>query len=207
MSALGALGNGMAAQTACGLNMESSTICSVFTKKSRRQKARRKKNKIRLMESQKISQGLKRKQSEMLEHGSSDSQVEEKKLWKRKRTKALSNTNEADCAESLSDSCDVDSGFSSEVSPPTSGRSSPRVEVQPSMLLAMDCEMVGTGPNGHFSELARCTLLNYSGTVVYDKYVLPCRPVTDYRTRWSGIRREHLINALPYTKARNEVQS
>lgn len=158
------------------------------------------------MECQKICQALKRKWNEVLEdHVSSDSPLGSAQPWKEKRIKTLGNTKESECAGSPSDTWEADSGFSSESSPPTSGRSSPCVGVQPSMLLAMDCEMVGTGPNGQFSELARCSLLNYSGTVIYDKYVLPRQPVTDYRTPWSGIKKEHLINALPYEEARKEV--
>ncbi|KAM9470857.1 interferon-stimulated gene 20 kDa protein [Clarias gariepinus] len=173
--------------------MESSSLCSVLAKTSRQHKVKKKSNCV--MKCQKIRQELKRK-SEVLEHGSS---------WGGKRIKTHCNTSESECTGSLSDTWEVDSGFSSEFSPPASGRSSPCVWVQPSMLLSMDCEMVGTGPNGQFSELARCSLINYSGTVVYDKYVLPLRPVTDYRTRWSGIKEEHLRKALPYEEARNEI--
>uniref|UniRef100_A0A3B1J433 Interferon stimulated exonuclease gene n=1 Tax=Astyanax mexicanus TaxID=7994 RepID=A0A3B1J433_ASTMX len=108
-------------------------------------------------------------------------------------------------ASVLSDNWDVDSGFSSETSPPTSGRSSPCVGIDPSLLVAMDCEMVGTGPKGQCSELARCSLINYYGTVIYDKYILPTQPVTDFRTQWSGIRREHLRHALPFKEARKEI--
>ncbi|TSK28093.1 Apoptosis-enhancing nuclease [Bagarius yarrelli] len=199
MSAVEALTNSMAAQTAPDLSMESSTLCSVLPKTPRRLKTRRK-SKNRSMACQKIHQGLKRKWSDVLQHGSSDYVLE----GPQKRTRTL-DTNESECAGSLSDTCDVDSGFSSETSPPTSGRCSPCVGVHPSMLLAIDCEMVGTGPNGQFSELARCSLVNYSGTVIYDKYVLPRRPVTDYRTQWSGIKKEHLINALSYKIARKEI--
>ncbi|XP_075700827.1 interferon-stimulated 20 kDa exonuclease-like 2 isoform X2 [Rhinoderma darwinii] len=72
-------------------------------------------------------------------------------------------------------------------------------------MVAIDCEMVGTGLKGRNSALARCSIVTYQGDVVYDKYVKPGSPVTDYRTRWSGIRREHLINAIPFTVARKEV--
>ncbi|MCI4380164.1 hypothetical protein PGIGA_G00236930 [Pangasianodon gigas] len=205
MSALGRLSNSMADQTVCGLNTQPSTLCSVLTKTSRRRKAK-KKNKNSFMGCQKIRQALKRKHSEVLEElGSSEPPLESTQPWRDKRPKKLGNTNESECTGSLSDTWEADSGFSSEISPPTSGRSSPCDRVQPSMLLAMDCEMVGTGPNGQFSELARCSLLNYSGAVIYDKYILPRRPVTDYRTQWSGIKKEHLIKALPYKEARNEI--
>lgn len=55
--------------------------------------------------------------------------------------------------------------------------------------VALDCEMVGTGPNGKVSELARCSIVDYRGNVVYDEFVQPKGHVTDFRTRWSGIRK------------------
>jgi len=48
--------------------------------------------------------------------------------------------------------------------------------------------MVGTGPNGKRSVLARCAIVNYDGYVVYDKFVRPSAFVTDFRTKWSGVR-------------------
>ncbi|XP_015283432.1 PREDICTED: apoptosis-enhancing nuclease isoform X2 [Gekko japonicus] len=71
--------------------------------------------------------------------------------------------------------------------------------------VAIDCEMVGTGPAGKVSELARCTVVNYDGDVIYDKYIRPQLPVVDYRTRWSGITWRHLETATPFMTARAEV--
>ncbi|XP_021421651.2 apoptosis-enhancing nuclease [Oncorhynchus mykiss] len=105
----------------------------------------------------------------------------------------------------LSELWEVDSGFSSEASPPASGRTSPCLTMCPTTVVAMDCEMVGTGLAGRTSELARCSLVDYHGNVLYDKYIRPCQAVTDYRTRWSGIQRHHLQNALPFPKARTEI--
>ncbi|TKS73956.1 Apoptosis-enhancing nuclease [Collichthys lucidus] len=107
----------------------------------------------------------------------------------------------------LRDSWEVDSGFSSEASPPASGRSSPCLSSCATTVVALDCEMVGTGPGGRRSELARCSILDYRGNILYDKYVRPCQPVTDYRTRWSGIRRHHLHDATPFAQAREEILS
>ncbi|XP_031719117.1 apoptosis-enhancing nuclease [Anarrhichthys ocellatus] len=107
----------------------------------------------------------------------------------------------------LRDSWEMDSGFSSEASPPASGRSSPCLSSCPTTVVALDCEMVGTGPGGRCSELARCSILDYRGSVLYDKYVRPCQLVTDYRTRWSGIRRHHLHNAIAFAQAREEILS
>ncbi|XP_041651876.1 apoptosis-enhancing nuclease isoform X2 [Cheilinus undulatus] len=107
----------------------------------------------------------------------------------------------------LKDSWEVDSGFCSEASPPASGRSSPCPSSGSTTVVALDCEMVGTGPGGRCSELARCSILDYHGNIMYDKYVQPSQPVTDYRTRYSGIRKHHLINATPFTQAREEILS
>ncbi|XP_070687600.1 apoptosis-enhancing nuclease isoform X2 [Pempheris klunzingeri] len=110
-------------------------------------------------------------------------------------------------AAALRDSWEVDSGFCSEASPPASGRSSPCLSVCPTTVVALDCEMVGTGPGGRCSELARCSILDYHGNILYDKYVRPCEPVTDYRTRWSGIQRHDLHDATPFAQAREEILS
>lgn len=103
------------------------------------------------------------------------------------------------------DSWEVDSGFS-EASPSASGHSSPCAGSCLSTVVALDCEMVGTGPGGCFSELARCSIVDYHGNILYDKYVQPCRPVTDYRTPWSGIQKHHLLNATPFAQAREKVR-
>lgn len=75
----------------------------------------------------------------------------------------------------------------------------------PLKYLAIDCEMVGTGPKGKNSELARCSIVSYEGDVVYDKFIKPINPVTDLRTRWSGIRWQNLRNATPFLEAKKEV--
>lgn len=81
----------------------------------------------------------------------------------------------------------------------------PPVSTPSHKIVAIDCEMVGTGPKGRNSALARCSVVNYQGDVVYDKYIKPPSPVTDYRTRWSGIHWKHLVNATPFQVAQKEV--
>ncbi|NXL55070.1 I20L2 protein, partial [Podilymbus podiceps] len=76
---------------------------------------------------------------------------------------------------------------------------------EPRKVVAIDCEMVGTGPGGRTSDLARCSIVGYQGDVVYDQYIRPVAPVVDYRTRWSGIRRQHMVNAVPFGKAQREI--
>ncbi|XP_037681635.1 interferon-stimulated 20 kDa exonuclease-like 2 [Choloepus didactylus] len=75
----------------------------------------------------------------------------------------------------------------------------------PRKMVAIDCEMVGTGPKGHVSSLARCSIVNYNGDVLYDEYILPPCPIVDYRTRWSGIRKQHMVNATPFKIARSQI--
>lgn len=58
--------------------------------------------------------------------------------------------------------------------------------------VAIDCEMVGVGPDGEDSILARVSLVNQFGKCIYDKYVKPTEKVTDYRTAVSGIRPEDI---------------
>lgn len=75
----------------------------------------------------------------------------------------------------------------------------------PGKMVAIDCEMVGTGPKGRVSSLARCSVVNYNGDVLYDEYVLPPCYIVDYRTRWSGIRKSHMVNATPFKIARAQI--
>ncbi|XP_036253983.1 interferon-stimulated 20 kDa exonuclease-like 2 isoform X2 [Molothrus ater] len=75
----------------------------------------------------------------------------------------------------------------------------------PPKLVALDCEMVGTGPGGRTSALARCSIVTYEGDVVYDRYVRPEAPIVDYRTRWSGIRPRHMAQAVPFRRAQQQV--
>ncbi|NWZ18949.1 AEN nuclease, partial [Asarcornis scutulata] len=77
--------------------------------------------------------------------------------------------------------------------------------LRPTKYVAIDCEMVGTGPRGRQSELARCSVVGYHGDVIYDKYVRPQLPVVDYRTRWSGVTKGHLRNAIPFRAAQAEI--
>ncbi|XP_055988887.1 RNA exonuclease 4 [Sorex fumeus] len=71
--------------------------------------------------------------------------------------------------------------------------------------LALDCEMVGVGPGGEESVAARVSVVNQFGKCVYDKYVKPTQPVTDYRTAVSGIRPQHLGHGEDLEVVQREV--
>ncbi|KAI0193826.1 ribonuclease H-like domain-containing protein [Astrocystis sublimbata] len=71
--------------------------------------------------------------------------------------------------------------------------------------IAMDCEMVGTGPDGHDHMLARVSCVDFHGKQVYDSWVIPREPVTDYRTAITGITSSTL--RAPVARPFEEVQA
>ncbi|NXW86232.1 REXO4 exonuclease, partial [Alopecoenas beccarii] len=71
--------------------------------------------------------------------------------------------------------------------------------------VAMDCEMVGVGPKGEDSIVARVSIVNQFGKCVYDKYVKPTEEVTDYRTAVSGIRPENINTGEDFKTVQKEV--
>lgn len=81
----------------------------------------------------------------------------------------------------------------------------------PGKYVALDCEMVGVGPEpNRDSALARVSLVNFHGHQVYDSYVQVPRKVeiTDYRTAVSGIEPKHLRPdvARPFEEVRNDLK-
>uniref|UniRef100_A0A8D0LAG8 RNA exonuclease 4 n=1 Tax=Sphenodon punctatus TaxID=8508 RepID=A0A8D0LAG8_SPHPU len=71
--------------------------------------------------------------------------------------------------------------------------------------IAMDCEMVGVGPEGEDSIVARVSIVNRFGKCIYDKYVKPMEQVTDYRTAVSGIRPADLKQGELFKVVQKEV--
>ncbi|KAI5475069.1 hypothetical protein MNV49_002061 [Pseudohyphozyma bogoriensis] len=78
-------------------------------------------------------------------------------------------------------------------------------QAEPGQYLAIDCEMVGVGPEGSESTLARVSIVNYHGVVMLDRFVRQRELVTDYRTWVSGIREEDLRNAPTFAEVQKEV--
>jgi RNA exonuclease 4 len=82
----------------------------------------------------------------------------------------------------------------------------------PGKYVAVDCEMVGIGPEpNRDSALARVSLVNFHGHQVYDSYVQIPRKieVTDYRTAVSGIEPKHLRTdvARPFDEVRDDLKT
>lgn len=65
--------------------------------------------------------------------------------------------------------------------------------------------MVGFGPGGEESAVARVSIVNYHGNVVLDTFVQPREKVTDYRTWVSGIRESDVINAPSFEEVQKKV--
>ncbi|CAO2658541.1 Nn.00g062640.m01.CDS01 [Neocucurbitaria sp. VM-36] len=66
--------------------------------------------------------------------------------------------------------------------------------------VALDCEMVGVNKNG--SEVARISAIDcLSGEVLIDTLVQPTQPVTDWRTKFSGITKKAMTAAVVSKRA------
>ncbi|TPX30806.1 hypothetical protein SmJEL517_g05716 [Synchytrium microbalum] len=73
--------------------------------------------------------------------------------------------------------------------------------------IAMDCEMVGIGPAGLVSALARVSIINFHGHVVLDTFVKPIEQVTDFRTHVSGVTPALLHQGITFKEAQDLVAS
>ncbi|KIP11250.1 hypothetical protein PHLGIDRAFT_124917 [Phlebiopsis gigantea 11061_1 CR5-6] len=73
--------------------------------------------------------------------------------------------------------------------------------------IAIDCEMVGVGIGGSESSLARVSVVNYYGVVEVDEFVQQKERVVDYRTKWSGIRAQDMVQARPFEEVQKRVAS
>ncbi|KAL8969394.1 MAG: hypothetical protein Q9183_002015 [Haloplaca sp. 2 TL-2023] len=83
------------------------------------------------------------------------------------------------------------------------GGLSPNVDV--GKYISIDCEMVGVGPEGSESALARVSIVNYHGHQIYDSFVQTKEPVTDYRTFVSGITPKLLREARTFETVQADV--
>jgi len=53
----------------------------------------------------------------------------------------------------------------------------------------------------------RCSIVDYCGRILCDIYARPDEPITDYRTRYSGLRPRDMIQAIPVDNARNIIKN
>ena len=59
-------------------------------------------------------------------------------------------------------------------------------------MVTLDCEMVQTGATNNDLSLARATILDMDGNVLFDELSKPSLPIVDYLTQFSGITEEML---------------
>lgn len=71
--------------------------------------------------------------------------------------------------------------------------------------VGLDCEMVGTGPDGHEHALARASLVDFHGRQIYDSFVRPQERVTDWRTAITGITPKQMGQAREFEEVQQEV--
>ncbi|QPC71619.1 hypothetical protein HYE68_002371 [Fusarium pseudograminearum] len=71
--------------------------------------------------------------------------------------------------------------------------------------IAIDCEMVGVGPGGHESALARVSIVDFHGVQIYDSYVKPKEKVTNWRTAVSGISQKSMRFARDFEEVQAEI--
>ena len=69
-------------------------------------------------------------------------------------------------------------------------------------IVALDCEMVEVDRCA--DGLARVSIVNYNGHVLYDEFVRPEGKITNFRTWVSGVGPHHMHKAKPYKVAKAE---
>src|SRR3569833_1488787 len=71
--------------------------------------------------------------------------------------------------------------------------------------VAVDCEMVGVGPDGYDAALARVSVVDFHGRQVYDSFVKPRERVTDWRTHVSGVSPKDMATARGFEEDQEQV--
>ncbi|KAH7286347.1 hypothetical protein KP509_32G002600 [Ceratopteris richardii] len=95
------------------------------------------------------------------------------------------------------------------ISGPTNGRKRVQCTNDPSFrrpVVALDCEMVGGGPDGSIDLCARICIVNECENVLLNAFVKPELPVTDYRFELTGLHPEDLAKGMPIKLARKAVE-
>ncbi|RLN08500.1 RNA exonuclease 4-like [Panicum miliaceum] len=72
--------------------------------------------------------------------------------------------------------------------------------------VALACKMVGGGSDGSVDLCARVCLIGEDENIIFQTYVKPTAPVTNYRYEVTGIRPEYLRDAMPLKVAQRRIQ-
>jgi DNA polymerase III epsilon subunit-like protein len=84
-----------------------------------------------------------------------------------------------------------------------------KTKMKPPVFTSKQRKKLQKGLYKEMSVAARCSIVAYDGTVLYDKYINPTigtrYTITNYRTPWSGIKPSHMTGATPFHVARQEI--
>ncbi|KAL6634995.1 hypothetical protein ACP70R_027666 [Stipagrostis hirtigluma subsp. patula] len=72
--------------------------------------------------------------------------------------------------------------------------------------VALACKMVGGGSDGSVDICARVCLIGEDENIIFQTYVKPTATVTNYRYEVTGIRPEHLRDAMPLRLVQRRIQ-
>lgn len=73
-------------------------------------------------------------------------------------------------------------------------------------VVGLACKMVGGGSDGSLDLCARVCLIDERENIIFHSYVRPPIPVTNYRYETTGVRQEHLRDALPMKLVQRKIQ-
>ncbi|KAA0037519.1 RNA exonuclease 4 [Cucumis melo var. makuwa] len=72
--------------------------------------------------------------------------------------------------------------------------------------IALACKYVGGGSDGSLDICAKVCLVDEGENVIFYSYVKPIIPVTNYRYEFTGVRPEHLRDAMPLKQVQKKIQ-
>ncbi|KAM1448862.1 hypothetical protein ACFX13_007708 [Malus domestica] len=73
-------------------------------------------------------------------------------------------------------------------------------------VVALACKMVGGGSDGTLDLCAKVCLTDEYDNIIFQSYVMPLIPVTNYRYETTGIRPEYLRDAIPLRQVQKKIQ-
>ncbi|XP_042414684.1 RNA exonuclease 4-like [Zingiber officinale] len=77
---------------------------------------------------------------------------------------------------------------------------------RPMQAVALACKMVGGGSDGSLDLCARVCLVGEDENLIFQTYIKSQIPVTNYRYETTGIKPEHLRDAMPLKQAQRKIQ-
>ncbi|KAM7509921.1 hypothetical protein LguiB_008796 [Lonicera macranthoides] len=81
-----------------------------------------------------------------------------------------------------------------------------RMENGGARVVALACKMVGGGSDGSLDLCARVCLTDEYQNIIFQSYVKPLMPVTNYRYETTGIRPDLLRDAMPLKQVQRKIQ-